>query len=117
MADDNPEVKVSPNTCDELTTNGAVRGQENTERDENGHQEEDGKDWELTQTDKLNKSLLTSFLDRLNQQDTPFPPQTGEEEDGRFDTSGSEEQEFEDQTPSQETPPLVRNTGPLQNGS
>ncbi|CAH1254381.1 Hypp1350 [Branchiostoma lanceolatum] len=98
-----------PNTCNDITTNGVIRAQENVE-------EEDGKYWQLSQTDKLNKSLLTSFLDRLNQQDAPFPPQTTEE-DERVDTSGSEEQEFEDSTPSQDAPPLVRNTGTLQNGS
>ncbi|XP_078689850.1 uncharacterized protein LOC144921091 [Branchiostoma floridae x Branchiostoma belcheri] len=117
MADDNPEVKCSPNTCNELTTNAAVRDQENMEVDQNGHQEEnEGKNWELTQTDKLNKSLLTSFLDRLNQQEAPFPQQTAEE-DERFGTSGPEEQEFEDCAPSQDIPPLVRNTGPVQNDS
>ena len=53
---------------------------------------------EITQTDHLNKSLLTSFLDRLNDPNFHIPqPPSPPEEEGDYEAEGSAPEELNDQ--------------------
>ena len=63
--------------------------------------EENAQPRELTQTDHLNKSLLNSFLDRLNQPGSGFPIVQ------RLDTEASENNTVEDTNSSDEADYIV----------
>ena len=92
------EGKVSLANGDSSNDNGiVVESEENTPSSEPGNQAqpepEEGPQREITQTDHLNKRLLNSFLDRLNQQNFGNPlfgkPNDLEEEEQEQDFSDS----------------------------